>query len=212
VPFNEPKKLICGHMPSEKFFTGLFARHSQKLTKKTKQKMDAKRAARNCDAVVEAHFEGIHGLRRALLECGIMDEDGKIKDKRRIVNLDETPQFVDFADNKGNQKKKFAAWKNDLCLNVSHEKRECNTVMMCWGLDGSIYGLQIIVARKTLTESLAIDAFGWFDGTIMEDMKFSKFGMISNDENGVQTAATFLDRLKMLDEEFKLEIFRGRCS
>mmetsp|Transcript_22501 Transcript_22501/g.89348 ORF Transcript_22501/g.89348 Transcript_22501/m.89348 type:complete len:113 (+) Transcript_22501:4970-5308(+) len=111
----------------------------------------------NCDEAVEEHFKGIHGLRNELIAAGLMDEaTGAIKDPSRIMNIDETPQFVGYADNKGGGKKKYAAGEDDVCLVVATENRECNTVMMCWGLDGMQYGVQIIVARKAISENLAI--------------------------------------------------------
>jgi len=205
VTFNYAAyKVLCGKLPSGKFFTGLLARHSHKFSFKTKQKLEDKRAKVNCEAMIEERFEGIHGLRAELRDTGIMDESGIIIDPKRVLNMDETPQFVDYADNKGNAKKKFAAGVNDICVSAETINRECNSVMMCWGLDGSNYGLQFIVGRQTITESLTPDELSHFKNEVLDDFKCSTFGMISNTEHGVQTEAFFFERMKMLDAELAL--------
>ena len=204
VAFNKAQQnVICGNTPSQKFFTGFFSRHAAVLASKKQQNIEAKRAAVNCDAAVDEHFFGLYGLRNELIDAGIMDaETGAILDASRIKNLDETPQFVDFADNKGNAKKKFAAGKNDVCIKPKTENREVNTVTMCWSLCGMQHGLQLIVARKTLTENLAVEEFEEFDEQINIKSKYSTYGIISNTENGVQTGESFLELAKMLDKEF----------
>ena len=75
------------------------------------QNIDTQRAATNTEEAVEAHFEGIFGLRQELIATGIMDpETGVIADPRRVLNRDELPQFIDYGTNKGNAKPKVAGW------------------------------------------------------------------------------------------------------
>uniref|UniRef100_A0A7S3NNK5 DDE-1 domain-containing protein n=1 Tax=Aureoumbra lagunensis TaxID=44058 RepID=A0A7S3NNK5_9STRA len=201
VEFNEfSKNVYLGAMPSKRFFTGFFGRHPE-ISLKRQEKLEAKRASMTNEDMVEEHFRGVYGMIAELKDAGIMDENGLILDPRRIVNLDETPAFVDFADNKGNAKTKRVAGKDDKCIGVSTENRECNTVTMCWGLDGFNYGPQIIVAKKTITEGLAVDALKVFKDEIHEEFHCSTFGIISNTQYGVQTGDTFLDYLKKLDRE-----------
>ena len=60
---------------------------------------------------------------------------------RHHLNRDETPQFVDYASNKGNQKTKVAAGVNDPAIRIDAENRQCESVDMTWGADGFQYGL-----------------------------------------------------------------------
>lgn len=135
------------------------------------QKIDSARAAVANEETLEEHFNGIWGLREELVDAGIMDaRDGTIADPRRVLNRDETPQFIDYNDNKGNAKTKRAAGKNHPALSTSPSNRECVTVDITIGLDGFMYGVQFICARKTLTDRIITERLGeYFTGRIYEE-------------------------------------------
>ena len=91
------------------WFARYFAEHADKIKWHVPENIDTQRAATNTEEAVEAHFEGIFGLRQELIETGIMDpETGVIADPRRVLNRDELPQFIDYGTNKGNAKPKVA--------------------------------------------------------------------------------------------------------
>lgn len=48
------------------------------------------------EAVVERHFHGAYGLLAERKDSKVADEDGNISDPRRIIQLDELPQFADY--------------------------------------------------------------------------------------------------------------------
>ena len=126
-------------------------------------------------------------------------ETGAIRDPRRILNRDETPQFINYSCNKGNAKRKSATGVGHLALSNDDENRECPTVDMTIGLGGFLYGLHILLKRNTVSEALCIDEFEGFDEMIDEKFMFSSFGTLSTTERGVQTCVLCLGAYKMLD-------------
>lgn len=203
VPFSGPAlKIVMGDMPSQSFYRGFFARHHEALSKKVNQPVEAHRARVSNDATVEEHFEGCWGLRAELQDAGIMADDGTILDASRILNRDETPQFIDYASDKGNAKTKVAAGKHDPAIRVDAENRQCESVDMTWGADGFQYGLHLILKRKTISVDLIDeDLAAEFDDEIFEKFMYSSHGLISTTAEGVQTGVSVLAAYKMLDAE-----------
>ncbi|KAK3263969.1 hypothetical protein CYMTET_27261 [Cymbomonas tetramitiformis] len=151
-----------------------------------------------------------YGLRAELIaaqaanpEAPLFDEaSDTILDPRRILNEDELPQFIDYADAKGNNKKKVGAGKGDIAQEPTNPNRTCVTVHMIWSLDGFKWGDQIIFAQARLTSDMAIDAArSTFTNEIHETQRVSTFLLISPAEKGVQTGHTLAERMDMLDKE-----------
>ena len=94
--------------------------------------------------VVERHFNGEFGLTESLKRRGIMDADGNILDKRRLINSDEMSAFLDFITHD----KKAIGQKGTALQTSSKENRECATVNMAGDSGGFIYGPQYLAARK----------------------------------------------------------------
>eukprot|EP00959_Pyramimonas_sp_CCMP1952_P398971 8360245-Pyramimonas_sp.AAC.1 len=73
---------------------------------------------------------------------------------------------------------------------------------MVQDLSGFLYGMHLIVARKSLTESLAPDiACETFDNKIHELEGYGSYSLLSLTECGVQTGESLLQRYKVLDKE-----------
>ena len=173
IPLSRHAQAIAtgGGFPSQTWFARFFSWHGELLDLRKEQKIDSARAAVANEETLEEHFNGIWGLREELVDAGIMDaRDGTIADPRRVLNRDETPQFIDYNDNKGNAKTKRAAGKNHPALSTSPSNRECVTVDITIGLDGFMYGVQFICARKTLTDRIITERLGeYFTGRIYEE-------------------------------------------
>ena len=150
-----------------------------------------------------------YGLRAELIDAQaanpgapLFDEfSNTILDPRRILNEDELPQFIDYADNKGNNKKKVAVGKGDIAQEPSHPNRTCLTVHMIWSLDGFKWGDQIILPQIKLTDDLAIEAGAVFTNEIHESQLVSTYLLVSPTEKGVQTGDTLAERMDMLHRE-----------
>ena len=70
--------------------------HGIEIEEGVDRAQDEKRAAKMTEATIERHFHGEFGLEAELLDAGIMDPETKvIKDPRRLLNSDETPQPID---------------------------------------------------------------------------------------------------------------------
>jgi len=107
IPFTaEAKKILTGMgFPSQSWFSRFFAAHGNLIERKVAQKVDGKRAAAANEETVDEHFNGVWGLRAELIDAGIMDPSTfEITDPRRVLNLDECPQFIDYNDNKATRR------------------------------------------------------------------------------------------------------------
>ena len=136
-------------------------------------------------------------------EAPLFDEEtDSILDPRRILNEDELPQFIDYADAKGNNKKKVGAGKGDIAQEAAHSNRTSVTVHMIWGLCGFKWGDQVILAQAQLADNLAIEAGRKvFANEIHEAQKVSTYLLVSPSAKGIQTGTTLGERMDMLDRE-----------
>jgi hypothetical protein len=138
------------------FFRRFFKEHDE-LKEKVPRAEDAKRAAAACDETVETHFEAKAGIRNELLDAGIMQPSGVIleKDKPRVINVDEMPQFADFNANKGNAQAQAAMPEGMRdSMSITPKNRECHTVDMSIGLDGFMYGLILLLREGALLKAI----------------------------------------------------------
>jgi hypothetical protein len=120
---------------------------------------DSSRVAKQTEKTVQAHFYAPAGLEACLKKHGIMDPvTGRI-DTSRVINWDETPQFLDFGANKGGGKTTFYGRKGQKQRKSTTVNRECNTIDCCWGMDGWAYGLHVIVARTVVNNEWVSDDF-----------------------------------------------------
>ncbi|KAK3274494.1 hypothetical protein CYMTET_17320 [Cymbomonas tetramitiformis] len=107
------KQCLAHNGPSPKFFQYLFGYYSDVIDEKKPVAVEKKRIAAYTEETIEEHFfaEG-SGLEATLIRHGIMCAvTKKITDPKRLLNRDETPQFVDF---KGNNIRRRVAEKLDL--------------------------------------------------------------------------------------------------
>ena len=91
---------------------------------------------------MERHFHGEYGLQAELIDAGIMDSETKvIKDPRRVLNSDETPQPID-APQKG-RRPKVAKRQGQRVRKSGSANKEQVSVNMTWDLSGHMYGVQV---------------------------------------------------------------------
>lgn len=202
TPAEERLALEGGHL-SHTWFQGFYA-DNPTCQLKTAHKQEAKRVGKQREDVVERHFNGEFGLTESLMERGIMDSDGNILDKRRLLNGDEMPAFLDFITH---DTKAIGVVGTSLQKSQS-ENRECATVNMAGDLGGFVYGPQYIVARKQMQASFGDCTEPWSDlddyGELCHDDKIylleqrSTFSLISLTEKGVQTGDSFVEFLRYL--------------
>ena len=183
------------------------------MDRKKGNKVEAARLENCTEEVVQLHFfEDRAGLEKALLDVGIMDKDTGAIDLKRLLNMDETPQYIDYHPKVGNNVEKLYTAKGEQAVSGEAINRECNTVDLCWGADGFAYGTHILVARKTVTESMLPDNE---DSPLKDSTPFAQLSnpkcdeltmcsshvLITVNESGVQTGESMLARMKMLDAE-----------
>ena len=75
-----------------------------------------------------------------------------IKDPRRVINCDETPQPIDVPQ-KGSRKKVAKRAKKAAKM-TEKVNRESITVQMTWDLSGHNYGVQLVVKRKEISDDM----------------------------------------------------------
>ncbi|KAK3261760.1 hypothetical protein CYMTET_29349, partial [Cymbomonas tetramitiformis] len=181
----------------------MLASDEDKIGEKKPVAAEKKRVAQYTEAAVEEHFFAPGaGLEDTLVRHGIMDPDTKlIKDPRRLLNRDETPQFMDYNSLRGNNIRKRVSAKGKSAIIPKAENRESVTIDVVMDLSGFLYGAHLMLARETLTESLSPDEVSVFDSQIHEHQKFSTYGLMTLNESGCQTGVTLLQRYHMLDAE-----------
>ena len=132
-----------------------------------------------------------------------MDRDTKvIKDPRRLLNADESPQPLD-QPQKG-RRPKVAKRKGKRVRKAGSGNKDQISVMMCWDADGHSYGVQLITDRTTLTDDMVVDAprgAREFDDVTDVVGKQSRYCLISRTENGMQTQKSFTEYLEHLSAQ-----------
>ena len=136
---------------------------------KNTQKIQARRAEKHSEDVIRRHFYDAAGLEALLLRCGIMDPVTKKIDARRVLNKDETPQFVDYDTTLSGQQKVWTG-RGKQAFRAVQETRECQTVDVTWGLDGWQYHLHLVVARKEVSLDFVQPETETFDGTLVRTL------------------------------------------
>ena len=171
---------------------------------KTAHRQEARRVGKQREPTVERHFFGEFGLKAHLTQRGIMDASGLILDRRRLLNGDEMPAFLDFLTHST----KALGERGKALQRSTEENRECATVMMAGDLGGFVYGPQYLVARKHFQASYGDCTEPWADvedyGELCHDDKIylleqrSTFSLVSLTDKGVQTGSSFADFLRFL--------------
>lgn len=185
---------------SKHWFQRFYGYWHYEISEKLPEPVDKARVATYTENTVHKHFFGLAGLRATLLNLGIMDPMTNEIDMTRVFNRDEMGQFIDYAGGKkGGQKVGCAA--NVPAKKAAKENRETATLDMVQNGAGMLFGMHLIVARSTLTESFAVEELAAFDKKIHELEGYSTFGLVSLTDCGVQTGVTLLERYKLFDEE-----------
>ena len=167
---------------------------------------DEKRLKKQCAKVVDHHFNGEYGIVAELQDIGIMDAEGHIKDPRRILWRDESPQMMDYAC-KGRRDRAIGI-KGVRLQAPDKVNRELISVCMCQDLSGFQYGPQLNMKRSTWTGGLTdcMDTPEWaqkFDDKIFPLDKKSTYLCMVKSENGMQTGATLIEYIESLHEQIK---------
>ena len=188
---------------SHTWFSRFYAANPE-CQKKTAHKQEAKRVAKQREDVVERHFDGDFGFTKSLTARGIMDAAGVLTDKRRLLNGDEMPAFLDFLTHNT-----MAIGERGVALQKSgEENRECASVNMAGDLGGFVYGPQYLVARKHMQAAYGDCTEPWADlddfGELCHDDKIylleqrSTYSLVSLTDKGVQTGTSFVEFLHFL--------------
>jgi hypothetical protein len=100
-PANE---FMSSGATSPRFWSAFAKKYPTLLKNATVRKDDARRMEAAHEGTVDVHFNGEYGVIATARKHGIMDDRG-VLDKTRIVNTDESPQFVAFDGGKGNNER-----------------------------------------------------------------------------------------------------------
>jgi hypothetical protein len=190
--------------------------HGIKIEEGTARAQDQKRAAKMTEATVQRHFFGKYGLEAELIDAGIMDPETKvIKDPRRLLNSDETPQPID-APQKG-RRPKVAKRQGQSVRKSTTVNKEQVSVNMTWDLSGHMYGVQLVLDRKTISDDMVAEpphGARQFDNTTDLAAMQSRYCTYSRTADGMQTQESFLQYLHQLDAEItarsNAEVAAGR--
>ena len=179
--------------------------HSQRdISLKVPKEKDAKRAAKMREDVVQRHFFGLNGLEAELIDAGIMDPETKeILDRRRLLNWDEMPCFLDYVDG---QLQKVYGRAGRASHTSTTQNRETATVNMSADLGGFIYHPQFLLPRAHLTTAMgdcyeAPESCKKFNDQIYLIDGKSTYSLISPTPKGIQTGESLLNHLKLLRTE-----------
>ena len=95
--------------------------------------------------------------------------------------------------------------------------RENVSVQMTWDLSGHMYGVQLVLKRKELTDDLAVEGpehAREFNGEVDVSRHQTRACLLSRSDEGMQTAKTFLEYLEELDRQITArsdaDVARGR--
>ena len=196
----EMRIAIDGGDLSHTWFQGFYAANPS-CQLKTAHKQESMRVGKQREPTVERHFFGEFGLQVHLTKRGIM-VDGVIVDKRRLLNGDEMPAFLDFLTHNT----KALGERGKPLQKSTLENRECVTVMMCADLGGFVYGPQYLIARKHFQASYGDCTEPWADAEEFSELchddkiyileQRSTYSLVSLTDKGVQTGDTFADFLR----------------
>ena len=161
------------------------------------------RASKYTEDVVTRHFYSEFGLEAELIDAGVMDKETKvIKDPRRVLNGDETPQGVN-ASQKG-ARPKVGKRQGKSVRRAGTYTKENVSLNATWDLHGHLYGLQVVTKRKELSEDLVAEpprGARAFDDTTDLAAKQSRYCLLSRTKDGMQTQASFIEYLEDLDRQ-----------
>ena len=143
--------------------------------------------------------EHIDDLATELSQCGIMkdavkEKDGTwrgvIEDPRRVLNHDETPQFINYDAVDGTARNIFYCAKGERCSGLIAENRECVSISPLVTLGGDIPICHIMFASEGIKSNMApSEAVRGIHGLL-----------ISSTEHGFQTGKSCLEFYKLVDE------------
>ena len=177
--------------------------HDVAISEGVDRAQDEKRAGKYTEAVVERHFHGEFGLESELIDAGVMDPETKvIKDPRRVLNCDETPQPIDMPQ-KGSRKK-VAKHLSKPARRAAGCNKENVSVNMTWDLSGHLYGVQLVLKRKELSSDMVVEpprGARAFDDVTDVVHKQSRYCLLSRTADGMQTQQSFVEFLEHLDRQ-----------
>ena len=163
-----------------RFFTHFFADHPD-LTEKRPSSEEILRAKWMTRAVSASHFEK---LKATLNRAGLLDDDGKITDPRRVLNSDECPNPWRGTGHRG----KIVAAVGKPCVKLVTAAREHTSLDVLIGLDGHLYDAHLIFKGEYVQRQM-----------IPDKSKLSN-SKISATTKGYQTGSTLLEVLKHWDK------------
>ena len=144
-----------------RFWERFDVRHSRRVRLKRRGSKSLKRAAACSEKAAKEH---IGELAEELIARGIMEDAVKVEsgvwtgriDARRIMNNDETPQFIDY-DVDGSANNLYYAGTGDECAAAISENRECVTIHPMINMEGDVMSCHVIFAAAGITSHMAPD-------------------------------------------------------
>ena len=144
-----------------RFWERFDVRHSRRVRLKRRGSKSLKRAAACSEKAAKEH---IGELAEELIARGTMEDAVKVEsgvwtgriDARRIMNNDETPQFIDY-DVDGSANNLYYAGTGDECAAAISENRECVTIHPMINMEGDVMSCHAIFAAAGITSHMAPD-------------------------------------------------------
>jgi len=186
VPLTQNELNYLGNLQnlSDEWFNRWYAEYDKIIQRKQVEHMSSRRTVKKTEETVTNHF---NTLEYNLIRMGIMDPTTKMFDPRRLINMDETPEFFynPEATSDGNSQVTAGADEKRVFKSTA-EARDTYTVNMCVGADGFQYGPQLIFKTAnegsiaiSLDETTVKKLKEQFDNTIDESHKVSKYCLIA---------------------------------
>ena len=141
------------------FWERFDSKHLKRIKKKRRGSKSLKRVTACSEVVAKQHIDD---LAEELILRGVMTDAKKIRsgswtgkiDPRRVINNDETPQFIDYGTS-GHANNIYYAGSGEGCSRASSENRECVTVHPTINLNGEVVSCHVIFAGSGISSNMA---------------------------------------------------------
>jgi phage pi2 protein 07 len=209
-PLTEAEKRVLRspHLPSDEWIQNFFAKYSDEIKLMRPRYISTDRYKTYTPENIDLMFKGEDGLQDVLIRAGIMDCETLQFDPKRLLNMDECPEFIDNQEAKGGRENQVVSTPGVVPIATGHLVRESHSVNMVIGCDGSLYGPHYIFTASTLNSNhevtdrlkeLCMEES--FTERFEETTKMSTHCVVSATANGVQTAESLSARLDVLVKE-----------
>ena len=177
-----------------RFWERFDTKHASRIRKKRKGSKSLTAVTACSQKVAKQHIDN---LATELVLRGVMTEAKKVEsgvwtgklDHSRVMNNDETPQFIDYGTS-GHANNVYYAGTGEGCSSASDENRECVTVHLMMNLKGEMMSCHVIFASSGISSNMA-------PASAVENIENL---LISTTEHGSQTEKSLLRFYQELDK------------